>query len=99
MSKITAKSQGAVPIDPSKMETRDLLEGAYMLQASATLLRQAFGIVSMTNTLLDKPLSDKDLQEFAKNFDLVHKTIGVFVSGLKDYIEKRPPEKPLYATN
>lgn len=87
------KSTGAVEVDPSNMETSDLLEGAYMLQAAATLLRQSFGIVSMTNSLLGKPLSDKDLKEFASNFDLVHKTLGVFVKGLKDYIESRESNK------
>lgn len=87
--KTTNKQVGSAELDPRKMETSDLLEAAYMLQASATLLRQSFGIVSMTNTLLDSPLEDKDLKEFAKHWDTVHKTIGVFVKGLQEYIKTR----------
>lgn len=87
--KATDKTIGTAEVDPKKMDSSDLLEAAYMLQASATLLRQSFGIVSMTNTLLDSPLDDKDMKEFAKHWDVVHKTIGVFVKGLKDYLETR----------
>lgn len=87
--KIINKSTGSAEVDPKKMDTSDLLEAAYMLQASATLLRQSFGIVSMTNTLLDSPLEDRDLKEFAKHWDVVHKTLGVFVKGLKDYLNTR----------
>lgn len=87
--KTSSKQQGSVSLDPSKMDTRDLVEGFYMLLAGCTLLRQDFGIVSMTNTLLKKPLSDSELKSFANQFDIVHKTLNTFASGLKDYIDGR----------
>lgn len=80
---------GNVSLDPSKMDDRDLIEGAYMLQATGTLLRQAFGIISLTNSLHDNPMSDSELKSFAQSFDLVHKTCNSFGAALRDFVSKR----------
>lgn len=86
-------SSGNLAIDPSKLDSRDLFEGAAMLQASATLLRQSFGIVSMANTLLDKPLSETDLKDMATNFDTIHKLLNATAFGIKTYIDRRDGNK------
>lgn len=88
----TSKQTGSVALDPRKMDTRDLVEGYYMLVAAATLLRQAFSIVAVTNSLLDEPLKDSDLKSFGNQFDIVHKTINTVAAGLKVYIDGRPKE-------
>lgn len=87
--KTNFKHTGSVPFDPSKMDTRDLVDGYYMLIAGCTLLRQDFGIVAMTNSLLKDPLSESELKSFANQFDIVHKTLNTFASGLKVYIDGR----------
>lgn len=83
------KNSGNVALDPSKMDTRDFVEGYYMLISAACLLRQSFGIISMTNSLLESPLSESDLKSFANQFDIVHKTINVVSAGLQKYINGR----------
>lgn len=87
--KTTTKQSGSVSVDPRKMDTRDLVEGYYMLVACATLLRQAFGIVGLTNTLLESPLTESELKSFANQFDLVHKSVNTVAQGLKVYIDGR----------
>lgn len=87
--KSSIKQSGSVVVDPRKMDTRDLIEGYYMLIACATLLRQAFGIVSLTNTLLESPLAENELKSFANQFDLVHKSVNTVAQGLKVYIDGR----------
>lgn len=87
--KTSSKQNGSVALDPTKMDTRDLVEGYYMLIAGCTLLRQDFGIVAMTNSLLKDSLSESELKSFANQFDIVHKTLNTFASGLKDYIDGR----------
>lgn len=71
-------SKNKVSVDLSQMSSGDLIESSYMLQASATLLRQSFGIVMMSNDLLDDKLSQEDLKTFAKNFDNVHEVCRGF---------------------
>lgn len=83
------KNSGTVSLDPSKMDTRDLIEGYYMLISAACLLRQSFGIISMTNSLLESSLTQSELKSFANQFDIVHKTINVVSAGLKGYIDGR----------
>lgn len=84
-----SKQSGNLSLDPSKMDTRDLVEGYYMLLSAACLLRQSFGIISMTNSLLESPLSESELKSFANQFDIVHKTINVVGAGLQKYINER----------
>lgn len=86
--KSTSISSGNVAVDPSKMSYSDLVEGAYMLQAAGTLLRQAFGIVSLTNSLQENPLSDSELKSFASCFDTVHKIVNTIGKALFDYASK-----------
>lgn len=88
----TSKQTGSVAMDPRKMDTRDLFEGYYMLVAAATLLRQAFSIVAVTNSLLDDPLKESDLRSFGNQFDIVHKTINSVAAGLKVYLDGRSKE-------
>lgn len=92
--KTTVNSSGSVSLDPTKIAKRDLVEAYYMLISSATLLRQSFGIVSLTNSLLDGSLTDSELKSFANQFDLVHKTLNSFASGLKVYIDHKDAVKP-----
>lgn len=80
---------GNVSLDPSKMDDRDLIEGAYMLQAAGTLLRQAFGIISLTNSLQDNPMSDSELKSFAQSFDIVHRTCNSFGEALRSFVNNR----------
>lgn len=87
--KSTTKQSGIVSVDPRKMDTRDLVEAYYMLVACATLLRQSFGIVGLTNTLLESPLTESELKSFANQFDLVHKSVNTVAQGLKAYIDGR----------
>lgn len=89
MKKQKNLSSGSLAVDPTKMDDRDLCEGAYMLQATGTLLRQAFGIVSLTNTLQKNPMSDSELKSFAQNFDVVHKTVNVMGAALMEYVKSR----------
>lgn len=86
-------SSGSLAIDPTKLDSRDLFEGAAMLQASATLLRQSFGIVSMTNSLLDKPFSEDDLKSMAARFDAIHKLLNTCAVGIKSFIDSRYGKK------
>lgn len=88
--KSSVGSKGAAPIDPHQMDKRDLFEGFCMLSACATLLRQAFGIIAMTNTLCEKPLTDKELKDFASQFDSVHRVVNVMATGLKKYVDELP---------
>lgn len=88
--KSTNVSNGSVPIDPKKLDKRDLFEGCCMLAATATLLRQSFGIIAMANSLCDKPLSDKELKDFAAQFDAVHRVVNVMSTGIKKYIDELP---------
>lgn len=85
-------SEGSISLDPSKMSYSDIIEGAYMLQATGTLLRQAFGIVCMTNSLQDNPMSDAELKAFGQNFDLVHKTVNVMGKALFEYAKNLPKD-------
>lgn len=85
----TNKQSGSINLDPTKMSFTDLVEGAYMLQATGTLLRQAFGIISLTNSLQENPMSDSELKSFAQSFDLVHKTCNTFGVALRDYANKQ----------
>lgn len=87
--KTTTIQSGSVAIDPRKIDTRDLVEAYYMLIACATLLRQSFGIVGLTNTLLESPLTESELESFANQFNLVHKTVNTVAHGLKVYIDGR----------
>ena len=80
-------AKGVAPIDPKQMDLRDINEAAYMLQATATLLRQSFGIVSFTNTLQDHPFSDTELKDFARCFDVVHKTCVTLSAALSKYLQ------------
>lgn len=96
MSKI--KQSGSLSVDPSKMDSRDLAEGYYMLISAACLLRQSFGIVAMTNSLLKSPLSESDLKSFANQFDVVHKTLNSVSAGLKDYLDKRISDERVHSS-
>lgn len=86
-------SKGVAPIDPKSMDIRDVAEAAYMLQATSTLLRQSFGIVSFTNTLQDKPFTDDELKDFARCFDVVHKTCNVLGAALSKYVNDNKDTK------
>lgn len=61
-------------VSESNLNPTDLIESGNMLHATATLLRQSFGIVCMFNDLTPNPMSDSELKAFAQNFDIVHKT-------------------------
>lgn len=80
--------EGSIALDPKKMSSSDIIEGAYMLQATGTLLRQSFGIVCMTNSLQENPMSDSELKAFGQNFDMVHKTVNVMGKALFEYAKK-----------
>lgn len=86
----SVNTTGSVALDPSKMDIRDLVEGVHMIDATCTLLRQSFGIVSLTNSLSESPMSDSELKSFANQFDLVHKTLSVMRNSLAAYVSKRP---------
>lgn len=86
-------TKGVAPIDPKSMDIRDVAEAAYMLQATGTLLRQSFGIVSFTNTLQDKPFTDDELKDFARCFDVVHKTCNVLSGALFKYVNDNKDSK------
>lgn len=60
-----------------------------MLQATGTLLRQAFGIICLTNSLQSNPMSDSELKSFAQSFDLVHKTCNSFGAALREFVSNR----------
>lgn len=62
-------------IDPAKLNPTDLIESACMLDATATCMRQSFGIICMFNDLAANPLSESELKNFAQNFDVVHKIL------------------------
>ena len=84
------RQEGNISLDPKQISKFDLTEAYYMLLSSSTLLRQAFGIVNMLNSLLDTPFNTDELKAFGKSFDLVHKTHEACAHGLKSYIDKMP---------
>ena len=70
--KVINNGSKVAPIDPKQMDLREFNEAAYMLQATA-LLRQSlvsFLFEHSSGSLLPMPI----WKEFARCFDLVHKT-------------------------
>lgn len=72
------KQKSNLKVDPSKLNPTDLIESACMLDATATCMRQSFGIICMFNDLAANPLSEAELKNFAQNFDVVHKILRAY---------------------
>lgn len=78
----------SITTNSPELSPGDLRESGAMLYSTATLLRQAFGIVCMFNDLTPSPMSESELKTFAQHFDVVHKTCGTFSRSLFDYAGK-----------
>lgn len=87
------KAGASGPVDPASLDRTDLAEASYMAEASATLLRQSFGIVVMFNSLQEHPMSDDELKNFAKEFDLVHNTVRSIAAGIRKFVATMPAKE------
>lgn len=68
-----------------ELQKADVLESAKMADATCTLLRQSFGIVTLFNGFSDNPMSESELKNFATQFDLIHKVLQATVRALSEY--------------